>query len=514
MAIRGFFEERQAPPIGTIKIGCKIPTICKHSIIYAESPYTDKCVNVLDGECPMIKSCKAARCTVDQWEKSDGKTRPEKLPFFLIPDFLQVALKLPNRPTEIPGVVFVSDSITIEKDELGRESIHEPVEALERPPICRVANRYWTTNDLVCTSDDGEHAVWYKNSPTNPKYNQPRECCDEECPDYKSGKCKTDFELFFQIPNAPGFGGVWRLLTHSVKAGKNMIAELKSYHKGAHVSLIPMTLSLRPEKASPTITRDGQQTKVKTLVYRVHIIPMLTMAQLLESRRDAMRLLLGDSPTAAVKQLKSATLALPEPQPQDYIDTTEDDADDPAVDGSEDHTGAVQPPAQAATPKAAPPKKAAPAAAKPQQQAPPPPPTFTMPNPPNFDDPAEAGYVVREVIRRLLNCATQEQLDATIKQWRPTIGQYKRDGDYDTTELNKVLAKVQERFPEKPALIEKVISYIHHPQKNPEGPIPSIEAFLDGINQGRPQNNKAQRLSDLSIDELNEALRLIEESMG
>jgi len=407
MAIKGLYDNlgNASPTVGIIKIGVLMPTCCLRPEIYAESPDIRKCVNDKDGECPFITQkadfkhphrnekkrfeyttrnsvCPAARWTTEQCAKKDFPTKPEKLPYFLMPDEVKLALGLDYRPTKIPNVMFMSNEIQEKRNPETQRivSYTEPEDVCRKYPISDAGLYYWTQNDLCCFGD-GENATEYPSSPTHISYNKPRVCAYKECPDFKKHLCYEVGKLYFRIPNAPGFPGLWMLQTKSMKAMKGIVKELESYYWSyqQRISLMPMSLELRKEKASPEINRkvDGEWTKVKTKthVYRVHVVPATTMGEMQKALGQATLYLTGEVQTE-IKALQAAApkaLPLPSEPIEEALATDTEEGEYEDIQQETQPEPAPEPPKKAKSqPKPQPeaPKQEAPAQPQPHPERP------------------------------------------------------------------------------------------------------------------------------------------------
>jgi len=407
-------------------------------------------VNDKEGECPFItqkadfkhphrnekkrfeyttknSTCPAARMTTEQCVKKDFPTKPEKLPYFLMPDEIKLALGLDYRPTKIPNVMFMSNEIQEKRDPETKKlvSYTEPEDVCRKYPISDAGLYYWTANDLCCFGD-GEHATEYPSSPTHASYNKPRVCAYKECPDFKKHLCYEVGKLYFRIPNAPGFPGLWMLQTKSMKAMKGIVKELESYYWSyqQRISLMPMSLELRKEKASPEINRKvaGEWTKVKTKthVYRVHVVPATTMGEMQKALGQATLYLTGEV-QAEIKALQAAapqSLPLPSEPIEEALATDTEEGEyediqqetDAFDDPNTSPTPAVQQPAsnQAQTqPLAEQPKKRGP---KPKAQAPETPPATPAAAPQQQPAPTHLPSNTTESIIEMFNSTEAENM--------------------------------------------------------------------------------------------------------
>lgn len=395
-------------PIVTVQVGANVPVGCKNHVIYAESPETQKCVNVIDGECPYWRKekisfgrggastfCPMAGLNEDALVKKNFKTRPTQLGFFLIPQSFRQAMGLSDRPTEITNIVLMSHSLEVINDpSSGRVvSVFEPVEAIEQYPILEYNLMWWKKTELVCKGD-GETAHWYPASPDNKNHMRARKCLYRECNDFQTkGQCKEVGEFFFRVKNSPGFPAMWKFQTRSRKAIEYILNELRDIHSTlGHVSLIPLKLTLEKEKGHPFIERMDQntgqmiKTRLETEVYRVHIRTEFTMMGAIGAKKEALAFLMAGTGDE-VRQLREAVPDVaPDSEPPVEMNATaspadyQDDESEPVLEGQKGNVAPVAPPAAKPAPAApAPAKPAPPAAAKPAPAAPAAPPPTAAP---------------------------------------------------------------------------------------------------------------------------------------
>lgn len=325
MPIKNFRKDRlcRVKPIVDVKIGANVPTICQEFAIYAESE-GNRCVSPTAGECKHIKTCRAARRDGKMLESAKIKTRPCQLGFFLIPEKFRVQMGLPPRPTEIPGIIFISHEIQTHCDSSGRVvGIWEPESVIDEYPICDYSLQWWSATNLICRGD-GERAVQYPADTSHEKHMRERKCLYKECPDYKKEKqCREVGELFFRVQNSPGFPAMWRFSTRSPKAIGYLLDELREIYAAiGHVSMVPCVLSCEKEKASPHIKKTDRETgeitktKISIDVYRVHVRTEFTMHGALAAKREAIAFIAAAGPESDIKVLQAATPETrPDPEP-------------------------------------------------------------------------------------------------------------------------------------------------------------------------------------------------------
>lgn len=389
--IKGFLRTEKVKPIASIQIGANVPVGCKDFGLYAESPDSSKCVSDAGAKCQYYPSCKMAGMNDAALVKASIKTRPCQLGFFLIPKVLRDFLGLPPRPVDIPGILLTSHKMEPITNEAGQIiGINEPEDVIGEYPVFDYNLIWWSKTQLICTGN-GEIAHWYPADRAHEKHNQERECLFEGCPDFKSGDCKARGDLYFRIPNAPGFPALYHFGTGSGKAIQGILNELREiYNALGHVSLIPLILSLEAEKAAPTVNQQGGgRGKISTTVYRVHIRTAFSMQNALAAKNETMNYL-NAGPAPDMKMLKAATPDKPDYQPPVECLATADKGDwvdpapAPAPTDNATPPAAVQPEPQqekakrgpkpkAATPPAqqpapAPAKQAAPTPGAPPQQ--------------------------------------------------------------------------------------------------------------------------------------------------
>jgi hypothetical protein len=461
MAIKGLYDNlgNASPTVGIIKIGVLMPTCCLRPEIYAESPETRKCVNDKEGECPFIAqkadfkhphrnekkrfeyttkntTCPAARMTTEQCVKKDFPTKPEKLPYFLMPDEVKLALGLDYRPTKIPNVMFMSNEIQEKRDPETKRIISytEPEDVCRKYPISDAGLYYWTANDLCCFGD-GEHATQFPSSPNDPLYNTARVCLYKECPDFKKHLCYEVGKLYFRIPNAPGFPGLWMLQTKSMKAMKGIVKELESYYWSyqQRISLMPMSLELRKEKASPEVNRkvDGEWTKVKTKthVYRVHVVPATTMGEMQKALGQATLYLTGEVQTDIKALQAAAPKALPLPA-EPIEEALATDTEDGEYEDIQQDTAAPTPETQQQQPAEPPKAKRGPKpkVQQPEVQQPPAPAVAPQSKPEPQPSPSNSPEAILEMFNKIEadNLANMSKCEC-VAELKAYMSQHKND---------------------------------------------------------------------------------------
>jgi len=356
--IKNFRKLEKLRPHVEVKIGGLCPVGCKNKLIYHESVAGNRCVNTLDGECPYItkkstfwqnKQKVEILCPNRKKESEGCTTRPFQLGYFDIPEQFATALNLPPRPTEIPGIVLMSAHDF-------SNSMYEPLTALYEYPVLDFYLAWWKATALVCKGD-GESATWYPASPEHQDHMKPRKCLYAQCPDFHTnpgGQCKEVAELYFRIPNAPGFPAMWRIMTRSKKVIQYALSEIEQLHNmlNGRVSFVPLVLSLELETGRPIVKGQRMQTEV----YRIHLRTAFTMIEAMGHVKSR-ELFLGGGD---IKLLAEATPDMaPAPTPP-----VECHATAPAEQWNDDEPGETAAgDTKAAAPATAPAKKEKPAAA-------------------------------------------------------------------------------------------------------------------------------------------------------
>jgi len=518
--IKGFGEDIKQKPTVEIKIGAVVPVQCKHTDWWFLSPDSQKCVDPEFGECPYLRKeknkffgemqlCPMGGMTLGQIEAKNAalknankvaeakrfQTRPDGFDFFVVPDAIRAALKLPYRPREIKGIVLWSGK-AVQKIEGSIVHIEEPLEAIYEYPVFRFDLQWWKKNDLICQGD-GANATWYPNNRAHEKHLQPRVCEYRNCPDFGTGKCSETGQLFFQHLDAPLYATM-RLMTRSYFSTLNIKTELERvYGQLGYVSGVPITLAVEMIEAHPEVP-DGQggKKKVTKMVPRIFLRPEQTMRQL-----DAARKGTYDVVSGQVLALPAPpAVAPPPPTPVEQQAMNQDSSEDDFIDTTAQN---VSKPAAAAEKKkdAKPTQQAAPppASPAPSKQAAPPPANKTT-------DLSEGQRLEMECIQRMKNAQTMTELRQIATYYS---AQFEQLG-YNAVELNATYKQIADAIKlkgaQQPAAATPAQPATQSAPPPPASPAPPKQAAppkqqAPAGNQGAPLNKKEalKRLLELPV---------------
>jgi len=534
MPIKNFRVREKLKPLVEVSIGAIVPKGCKKQshLIYAESPDNNKCVNEIEGECPFLrkektvwkKDGKAMFCPMGglsepELKDKGFKTRPIQRGYFSMPEEYRVQLGLPTRPTEIPNICLISDH------QVEQHGLIEPLECLYRYPVFDYYLAWWTYSACVCKGD-GEIAHRYPYSPSENDHMKQRACAYKACPDFDGKyKCKTVGELYFRLPNTPGYPGLWRVATRSPNAIEHIIMELEQLHTALSgvVSRVPLKLSLEEETARPVV--NGKQYKTK--VHRLHIRTDITMEQVAGFKKAiAKQIVAGDE----LKQLVSVTPDTPPPSSKPVeMDATAsaDEWDDESVDTAAEKPAAVKQPA--------PEKKVE---DKPTADSEP---KKEVEQPEPVVDPLEEANAIEDAVLKEMNgCKNMDELTAVMQKRKSSFVPFKEHG-FEPIRAKKLYKELKKKFsepvsgpveekpePEKSApanepkaggaggagdeeaiMRKKIIGW-----SQDEPPTIDEVAAVDMINNRRVKfgpKEKAAQISDFNKEELKAIIDLIEE---
>lgn len=562
MPIKGFRTREKVRPIVDVKIGALVPVGCKEKLIYAESPDYNKCTNRKDGECPFVKktgrfkktgpetTCPMACKTLSQLDQMGIYSRPMQLGYFLMPEDYRVQLGLPERPTVIPNIMVISDHDV-------SKGLVEPLEALYRYPVFPYELSWWSKTACICRGD-GQTATMYPFDRTHPDHGKQRECLYEECPDFGPKKCKTYGELYFAVPDAPGFPGLWRIATRSPNSIGDIITGLKNVHDGLWgvVSRIPLKLILREGQGHP---KDADGKRFTTQIFTLDIksnINYVQSSQVITAIANQVREIGGAGPL-----MLEAPKEQPAPHPPVEQEATADPSqwDSDFVPEQSGEPTPTQPtpaqkPAQPAQQPSEKPKaqRTRGGAAKAEvdvdiaaqqaaaQQA------AAQISADDSETEAVEGEVVKpdwlvkaealeaKMIRQTEMCVAAGDVTRVYEQFKGEMLSYIKGYGYNPEKYKAVRAEMTAKLPAKPETLDKkeareadaaakqapavvakrtlLASHIISP-KNPQGIIPNEQYILDVVNRStRKTGKKAESIEDLTEQEIDQILMMIEKA--
>lgn len=213
-------------------------------------------------------------------KKDKGPEYPKATDYFVVPD--EVAAVYGKKPTELQIMFPVEDPEIFAQQWLRAYSLTQGL-------VC-IGNGINARRKVdLATGAMADHQTkqWEWRAIT---------CDPQECPDYKTKRCRRVMNLQFLLPEVPGLG-VYQIDTssfYSIVNINSMIQMLKGII--GRCSMVPLTLVLGPENVSPP----GQTQKT---VYIMHIKKDIKLAQL-----------------AQIAMLPPARVLIPEPDVEEIPD--------------------------------------------------------------------------------------------------------------------------------------------------------------------------------------------------
>lgn len=476
MGIKGFRVREKLRPLVDVQIGANVPVGCQNHPCYADSPDDNKCVDH-EGDCRFIATeqtvfkrggkarfCPMPRLNEKELEAKGSRTRPTQLGYFKIPAEYKEQLGLPDRPTELPGICVISDW------NIEQNGMVEPVEVIHKYPILDYYLSWWTASACICKGD-GEIANYYPFSPSHEKHMQQRACAFKDCPDFgknegrKFAQCKAVGELYFRLPNTPGYPGLWRFTTRSSTAIETMIMQLEQIHTafGGVISRLPLKLVLKEVSARYD---DGQGGTRSTKVHRVHIETEITMQEAFAFRNEVKKqLVTGEE----IRMITDSTPAVVPPgtvpvEVQATADPSEWDQTDVPAEVEKKAPPAAKPPAQSKPKPAAPAQKEKPADTIAAVLA---------------DRHEEAQGIENMIIAGLELCKDQSELTAFMTKHKSDFVPFK-DLGYPKN-AGRIYKELVEKLPKKLAPVKE-----QPPADGPPDPEPPADVAEKAQNKQKP----------------------------